>query len=110
MQEKKSFPLSKQDMIMLIMLAVVLLGIYVFSFWPLFPVMNSPKTPNWLFGPMGLLALLGFGVVWSLAMKLLFKNHPRLKIATISLGITLSAIFLSWWIIEKTSLLNHMFG
>lgn len=107
MQEKKNFSLRKQDMIVF---AVILLGIFVISFYLLFPVIDSPKTPDWLIGPKGLLALLGFDIIWVLVMKLLFKKHPKLKMFLISLGITLSASFLSWWIIEKTSLFDHMFG
>jgi hypothetical protein len=107
MQEKKKFSLSTQNMIVF---TVVLLGIFVISFYLLFPVIDSPKTPDWFLGPMGLLALLGFDIVWILVIKLLFKNYPKLIIFLILLGITLSASFLSWWIIEKTSLFDHIFG
>ncbi|OHB62527.1 MAG: hypothetical protein A2168_01770 [Planctomycetes bacterium RBG_13_50_24] len=107
MQEKKILSLSTQDMIVF---TVVLLGIFVVSFYLLFPVIDGPTTPDWLLGPMGLLALLGFDIVWSLVIKLLFKSYPKLIIFLILLVIILSASFLSWWIIEKTSLFDHMFG
>jgi len=107
MPEKEILSLSAKD---LIVFTIALLGIFVVSFFLLFPVIDGPKTPDWLLGPMGLLALLGFNIVWSLVIKLLFKNYPKLIIFLILLGITLSASFLSWWIIEKTSLFDHMFG
>jgi len=107
MQEKENNPLGKQDMIVF---AVILLGIFITSLYLLFPVIDSPKTPDWLLEPMGLLVIFGFDIVWVLAMNSLLKKHPKIKVFTILLGITLSTSFLVWWIVEKTSLFDHMLG
>ena len=107
MQEGELCPRSKQRMIAF---GVILLGIFAISFYLLFPIIDSPKTPDWVLGPIGMLILLCFDIVWVLITRLLFRKHPKLKVFLISLGITLSASFLAWWIIEKTSLFDHMFG
>jgi 4-amino-4-deoxy-L-arabinose transferase-like glycosyltransferase len=104
---KDVFFLSKQLMAVLV---VMFFGIFVFSFYLLFPIINSAKMPDWVFGPIGLFVILGFDVGWVLLIRSIFKKHNILKILLIMLGITLSTSFLAWWIIEKTSLFDHMFG
>jgi hypothetical protein len=106
MQEKEN-RLSK---FVIMIFIIMFLGIFIFSFWLLFSVMNSPIMPNWFFGPIGLLVILIFDVTWVLTMKSLFKEHIKLKIFLIFLGITLSTSVLAWWLIDKTPFLDHMFG
>jgi hypothetical protein len=107
MQVKKSISLSKLDVIIF---AVILFVIFIVSLYLLFPVIDSPKTPDWLLGPIGLLFIFGFDIAWILVMELLLRKSPKIRIFLILLGITLSTSFLVWWIIEKTSLFDHMFG
>jgi hypothetical protein len=106
-QDKGDNSLSKQEVIVF---AIILLAAFIISFYLLFPIIDSPKTPDLLLGPIGLLLIIGFDIAWVLIMKLLLKSHPKTKMFLMLLGITLSTSFLVWWIIEKTSLFDHMFG
>lgn len=94
----------------IVIFIIIFLSIFIFSFWSLFSVMNSPIIPNWFVGPIGLVLILVFDMIWVITIKSLFKKYIKLKIFLIFLGITLSTSVLAWWLIGKTSFLDHMFG
>ena len=103
MQEKKrKFPLSVPEIIFLIM---VIPTIFYVAMRILIKPMNSPDMPYWFFGLIGPLMVIGFDILWVIAMKLLFKNNIRVKIYLTLLALTLSASVLACW-----ALLNLLSG
>jgi len=92
MQEKKQkFPLSVFE---IVLLAIALPVIFYYSGKLLWEPINS-HAPNWFFGILGLLAILGFDCLWIIAMIYGPLKNLRIKIYTIIFVLTISAVLLT---------------
>jgi len=102
-EAKRRFPLSVFE---IVLLAIVIPIVFCYFAKLSFRILNSPNMPSWFFGPVGLLIVLGFDVVWILLIKFLFKTHIKIKIILMLLGVTLSTAILCWWIAGVTGIMN----
>jgi hypothetical protein len=103
MQENtRKFPLSIPEVILtMIFIPIIFYGAMRILIKP----MNSPHMPNWFFGPIGLLIVIGFDVLWLIAMRLWVFKGIKVKIFLTLLVLTLSSSIITCWI-----LLNSLSG
>lgn len=94
MQEKKrKFPLSIYEVVLLVILIPIL---FYYTGKLLWEPINF-HAPNWFFGILGLLAVLGFDCFWITAMKLWPLKNLRIKIYATLFILTISAVILTCW-------------
>jgi hypothetical protein len=99
MEEKnRKFPLNTSEVVLLIMFIPILF--YVAMRISVL-LLNSPGMPDWLFGPIGPLAVIGFDVLWLISMKLPLTKSKRIKIYPTLLILTFSASVLGGWTVLK---------
>ncbi len=99
MQEKKrKFPLSIPEVVFLIILIPVIFYVAMRIF---IKPMNSPDMPDWFFGPLGPLIVIGFDVLWIIGMRILPLKNMRVKIYPTLFVLTLSVSALASWALLK---------
>lgn len=97
MQEKKrTSPLSIIEIVLLI-ISIPL--IFYVTMRMLIKPMNSPNMPYCFFGWIGPFIVIGFNVLWIIAMKVLFPKNSRLKTYFTLLVLTFSASVLACWVL-----------
>lgn len=99
MQEKKrKFPLSIPEIVFLIIFVPISFYVAMRIF---IKPMNRPDMPYWFFGPIGPIIVIGFDVLWVIAMRILSLKSIRVKIYLTLLVFTLSASVLACWVLLK---------
>ncbi|MEN6309012.1 MAG: hypothetical protein ABFD91_14785 [Anaerohalosphaeraceae bacterium] len=106
MMEAKEIKMSALD---IFQIAIICILVFCWSsamfFW--FYVSIDIYPSSWFWSSAGLFSILGFNVVWFLAIKKVIKKHLFAKVIIISLGLGSSAPFLILWISDK--LFGHIF-
>ncbi len=94
-EKKRKFPLSIPEVVFLVIFIPI---IFYKTMRILIKPMNS-YAPYWFSTWMGFLAVLGFDILWIIAMKLLLLKNIRVKIYLTLLVLTLSFSILACWIL-----------
>lgn len=93
--EKRKFPLSTPEVVFLIIFIPI---IFYVAMRMLIKPMNS-YAPYWFSTWIGFLVVLGFDILWVIAMKLLPLKNIRIKIYSILLVLTFSLSILTCWML-----------